>query len=274
MIKSPKTIFKLFLSLFLAFLVSQILITKVTFRENPILRPSFQQTVHNLPTKIVDQIRTIASFPKRFFTQPQNPPPWIEPVIKPTIVAYKPPIYYPPTSTPKNPQPTATPSGPPATPTPTPPSGATPTLQPSPPFTLSPTKDPNPTPLPDLPPSQKKSQLLDLINQERQKNGTGTVGFHNALNNASQTHADDMYQNNYFSHTGRDGSNPSDRAVRAGYSSSAVGENIAKGSTSPSYIFNMWMGSSGHRQNMLNPTWKSAGIGLSGNIWVLMLGAK
>ena len=272
MIKSPKTIFKLFLSFFLAFLVSQILVTKVTFRENPILRPSFQQTVHNLPTKIVDQIRTIVSFPKRFFTQPQNPPPWIEPVIKPTIVAYKPPIYYPPTSTPKNPQPTATPSTP--LPTPTPGYGPTPTQSPY--NSPAPTNPPTPTSPADLPPSQKKSQLLDLINQERQKNNTAAIGYNSALNNASQAHAEDMYQNNYFNrdHSGRDGSSPSDRAERAGYGSRWVGENAAKGTTDPNSVFSMWMGSSGHRQNMLNPTWKSAGIGLGGNIWVLMLGAK
>ena len=272
--KNLKILFKLFLSLFLAFLVSQILVTKVTFRENPILRPSFQQTVHNLPTKIVDQIRTIASFPKRFFTQSQNPPPWIEPVIKPTIVSFKPPVYYPPTpalSPSKGPKPTAIPD---YTPTPTSPS-SNPTITRFPP-------SPSPTPLippitptltPQLP-SSLKSSLLFLINQERQKNNISLLSFHNALNTASQTHSDDMHQNNYFSHIGKDGSTPADRAQKAGYPSSAVGENIAAGTSNPSQVFSMWIQSTGHRQNMLNPAWKSAGIGLSGNIWVLMLGAK
>ena len=281
MIKSPKIFFKLFFFLLLAFIVSQLLVTKVTFKENPVLRPSFQQFVHNLSTKAVDQVRTIVNLPKKIFIGNQNPPPWIEPIIKPTIIAYKPPVFYPSTSTPK---PTSFPDYTPTPPHPTStlsPNEPTP-LPGQPTFTPIPTSTPVPLPTstpipptpPPAPPSQAKSELLSIINSERQKNGIGNLNFNTALGNAAQAHADDMYQNNYFSHTGRDGSSPSDRAIRAGYPTRSTGENIAAGTTSPSYIFNMWMGSTGHRQNMLNPTWKSAGIGLAGNIWVLLLGAK
>jgi len=83
-----------------------------------------------------------------------------------------------------------------------------------------------------------------------------------------------MNQNHYFDHIGRDGSTPADRAERAGYPSRWTGENIAAATSNPSQVFSMWMGSDGHRQNMLNPTWKSAGIGTAGNLWVLLLGAE
>ena len=279
MVKTPKMIFKLFLSFFLALLVSQFLVNKVTFKENPVLRPSFQQFVHNLPTKITDQVRTIVNLPKKLFIGKKNPPPWIEPDIKPTIISFKPPIYHPPTSTPKptrlpdfTPTPTFTlnptksPTLPPGVPSPTPPPN--PTTPPAPTATLPP-----PTP-PPVPPNQAKNELLNIINGERQKNGIGNLNFNTALGNAAQAHADDMAKNGYFSHTGRDGSSPSDRATRAGYPTRLTGENIAAGSSSPGFIFNMWMQSTGHRQNMLNPKWKSAGLGMAGNKWVLLLGAK
>ena len=274
-----QSLLKLTASLLLAFLASQILVTKVTFKENPVIKPSFQHFVHNLPTKIVDRIKSIANFPKRFFIGSQNPPPWIEQEIKPTIVAYKPPVFYPPTSTP---QPTTPPDYTPTPFKPTPTSAnptslpGQPTSAPIPTSTSVPlsTSTPIPPTPPPAPPSQSKNELLSIINNERQKNGIGGLNFNTALGNAAQAHADDMVQNNYFSHTGRDGSSPADRAVRAGYGSRWTGENIAGGTRGPSQVFSMWMGSTGHRQNMLNPKWKSAGLGIAGNKWVLLLGAK
>lgn len=265
-----KFFLKLPLALVLAFLGSQLLVTKVTYKEIPVVRPSFRIAIQNLPLKITTQIKKVAHRSKEVLPSRQLPPPWIEPEVKPTIIVYKPPAYTPPTSTPK---PTSPP--PTATPLPTQPPGQPPL---TPPPILTPTPLPSPTPLPtqppELPPSQKKAQLLNIINQERQKNGIASLGYNSALDQAAQEHAEDMIKNNYFSHTGRDGSTPADRAIRAGYSTGWVGENIAKGSTSPSQIFSMWMGSSGHRQNMLNPAWKSAGVGVASTIWVLLLGAK
>lgn len=262
MIKIKQKLFlKLPLALILAFFGSQLLVAKVTYNQVPVVRPSFKRTVQDLPSKITNQIKKITH-------RQQLPPPWIEPMVKPTIVAYKPPAYEPPTSTPK---PTSPP--PTATPLPTQPPGQPP-LTPPPILTPTPSPTPLPTQPPELPPSQKKGQLLNLINQERNSHGITGLSYHKALDQAAQAHAEDMAKNNYFSHTGKDGSTPADRAIRAGYGSSWVGENIAKGTTNPNSIFNMWMGSAGHRQNMLNPAWKSTGIGVSGSTWVLLLGAK
>jgi len=121
---------------------------------------------------------------------------------------------------------------------------------------------------------------LTLINEERRKNGILPVGFQSALNNAAQTHADDMVVKNYFSHVSPDGKTPQDFARQAGYSS-WVGENLACGYPDPQRIFEMWMGSSGHRRNMLNPSWRSLGIGYNPGVcggcpycWCLIMGAE
>ena len=289
--KTPnlKFIVKLGVSLLLAFLVSQFLVEKVTFRQAPVIRPSFKKGVQNLPSKIVSQAKKIAHLPKNLLTRrPSLPPPWIAPPIKPTIVAYKPPYFYPPTSTPvPTTPPTPTPLIP--TPTATPAFGPSPTHGPSPtppPYPATPTPTsyvsptPRPSPTPETSPGEKKTQLLNLINQERQKNTISPVSFNTALNNAAQAHADDLVEKNYFSHVSPDGRDPQDFAREAGYPS-WVGENLACGYPHPQAIFNMWMKSEGHRQNMLNPSWHSLGIGYNSGTcgrcrycWCLMMGAR
>ena len=54
-----------------------------------------------------------------------------------------------------------------------------------------------------------------------------------------------------LSHTGRDGSNPVGRARRVGYGSSHVGENIAGAAQTVDQVMLAWMGSPGHRGNIL-----------------------
>lgn len=55
---------------------------------------------------------------------------------------------------------------------------------------------------------------------------------------AAITHTSDMVQNNFFSHTGSDGSSASNRVFREGYQWSNVGENIAYGQTSVESVMN------------------------------------
>lgn len=91
-----------------------------------------------------------------------------------------------------------------------------------------------------------------------------------ALNIAAENHSSWMIATDTFSHTGAGGSRPWDRAVAAGYGSTNVGENIAFSGTSASSFdleamvasqhANLFL-SAGHRTNMLNGTWREAGIG-------------
>jgi len=111
--------------------------------------------------------------------------------------------------------------------------------------------------------SQYDAELLRLTNLERQKAGVPALKLSNQLNQAAQNHADDMTKNNYFSHTGLNGSKPSDRAKAAGYNYSYVGENIAAGNTSPADVIQGWMNSQGHRENILNSNYTEIGFGYS-----------
>jgi uncharacterized protein YkwD len=112
-------------------------------------------------------------------------------------------------------------------------------------------------------------RLLELVNQARatpRSCGGRAFGaarplrWNDTLAEASRLHAEDMARNNYFSHGGRDGSNPSQRVERAGYRYRATGENIAAGSQmTPDNAVAGWIKSPGHCANLMNPAFSDMG---------------
>ncbi len=166
-----------------------------------------------------------------------------------------------PTPTPTPVTPTVTPGGPTLTPTPTLPPFQNAYLPlifryESPTATPIPTATATATPLPGFP-----EQVVDLVNQERQNAGCPPVTMDNRLRAAAQGHSEDMALNDFFSHTGSDGSSPWDRIVAQGYNFSTAGENIAAGYTSPQDVMDGWMNSPGHRANILNCDFTDIGVG-------------
>jgi len=109
-----------------------------------------------------------------------------------------------------------------------------------------------------------EAQLLALINQERQAQGLSPLAMEPHLQEAARAHSEDMACNGFFAHTGSDGSTFADRVLHFGYAFSYVGENIYAGSgpyNSPEAVFNAWLNSPPHRENMLNPNFIHVGIG-------------
>jgi uncharacterized protein YkwD len=152
-----------------------------------------------------------------------------------------------------------------ATLTPTAKSAIVPTLT----FTPKPTSIPN-TPAPtsgggcDGGNTSIESAVLSGVNYQRAQAGVAPLQASSALFSAARGHSQDMATNNFFSHTGSNGSSPFDRMSSAGFSYSAAAENIYAGSgsnNSAGSAVGAWMGSSGHRENMLNPTYTYAGVG-------------
>jgi uncharacterized protein YkwD len=85
--------------------------------------------------------------------------------------------------------------------------------------------------------------------------------FNTQLLNAAATHSQNMALQDFFSHTGKDGSSLASRISATGYQFSVAAENIAAGSSTPEQVVSSWMNSSGHRANILNPNLKEIGIG-------------
>ena len=104
-------------------------------------------------------------------------------------------------------------------------------------------------------------EVLRLTNEFREKNGRKPLVIDQNLEKAADDHSKNMAQQDFFSHTGKDGSRPWDRAEDAGYESRFVGENIAAGYRTPEDVVQGWIDSPGHRANMLNPDYNEIGLG-------------
>jgi uncharacterized protein YkwD len=104
-------------------------------------------------------------------------------------------------------------------------------------------------------------QVVELTNQFRAQNGLAPLTLNSKLSEAAQTHSQNMATQDFFSHTGKDGSSMGDRVSNAGYDWRTVAENIAAGQRTPSEVVTSWINSPGHRANMLNTTIKEIGVG-------------
>ena len=76
--------------------------------------------------------------------------------------------------------------------------------------------------------SRVQFRMLDSINALRKAAGVGEVSLNSSLNAAAATHARDMAVQNRPWHFGSDGSSPVERAWRAGYRQTMLGENISE----------------------------------------------
>jgi len=112
-------------------------------------------------------------------------------------------------------------------------------------------------------------KVLDLVNQERSKNGVAPLKMDNTLFNAAKTRSKEIKIK--FSHIRPDGS------YYYSVSSKVRGENIAWGKKTPKGVMKIWMNSPMHKSNILNPRFKSIGIGYNNKgsgYWVQLFGDK
>jgi hypothetical protein len=110
---------------------------------------------------------------------------------------------------------------------------------------------------------EEESEVLLLVNQERAEAGLHALAWNDQLANAARSHSLDMATQNYFSHTGLDGSSPGERITAAGYTWQTYGENIAYGYATPAAVMTGWMNSDGHRANILGKSFCELGVGLA-----------
>lgn len=105
--------------------------------------------------------------------------------------------------------------------------------------------------------------VLELTNAERTARGVAPLRLDVRLNRAAQAHSDEQAARGAMSHTGADGSSPGDRIDRTGYRWSRWAENVAAGYGSADAVVRGWMGSDGHRRNILNPQLTELGLGVA-----------
>lgn len=93
------------------------------------------------------------------------------------------------------------------------------------------------------------------------------------LAKAAKLHAADMSASNRMSHTGSNGSTMGQRAHRAGYLWSMVGENVAWGYSDIPSVVDGWKNSPGHCHNMMTKGYVHLGAARHGTYWVQDFGA-
>lgn len=104
-------------------------------------------------------------------------------------------------------------------------------------------------------------ELLRLINEQRTQNGLPELSFDAELQKVAKIKAQDLVNNNYFSHNSPTYGSPFDMMKSFGITYRAAGENIA-GNSSLSGAVTAWMNSEGHRANILSNAYNYTGIGI------------
>lgn len=123
-----------------------------------------------------------------------------------------------------------------------------------------------------------EKEVYDLINKQRAQNGLSPLKENSELQRVARIKAQDMVNNNYFSHTSPTYGSPFDMMKSFKISYNTAGENIA-GNSSNSSAVTAWMNSPGHRANILNSSFNQTGIGVVtgskyGKIYVQMFIGK
>lgn len=121
---------------------------------------------------------------------------------------------------------------------------------------------------PDTQASTHREQVCELVNRVRAENGLPPMKLSTRLSNVAQNHANDMYQQGYFSHKNPRGESSFDRMAKEGITYLSAGENIAKGQPTPQDVMMSWMNSPGHRGNILSPKFSKLGVGFRQAHWV------
>jgi uncharacterized protein YkwD len=110
-------------------------------------------------------------------------------------------------------------------------------------------------------------RVFDLVNNERVGNGRGMLVWSDQVAAIARFHSNDMAENSYFSHEDRQGNRLIKRADHLGLSNwRDIGENISwlTGFEDPvRRAVEGWMNSAGHRENILNPSYRESGIGVA-----------
>jgi uncharacterized protein YkwD len=108
--------------------------------------------------------------------------------------------------------------------------------------------------------SSYQTELANLINSARANAGLPQLAVNAALTAAALGHSIDMACHGLISHSGSDGSSPSQRIAAAGYFASLSSE-IIYGSGYPQTAFEWWMSDQIHRDEVLNSYVTEMGVG-------------
>lgn len=109
--------------------------------------------------------------------------------------------------------------------------------------------------------SQEELLMLQMINEERVKQGLKSLEPMFKLNELARLKSQDIIDKNYFSHTSPTYGSFTKMVYDAGIRYYSVGENLAK-ARNARHAYYLLMASPGHKANILNPNFTHIGIGV------------
>ncbi len=113
-------------------------------------------------------------------------------------------------------------------------------------------------------PGEIEQDLLRVLNAERQAQGLPVLRLSPQLVGLARTQSTEMARRDVLSHESAAGRSFTDRLFDAGVTFAANGENVARSGTYlAKLIHESFMGSPGHRENVLNPLFDEVGIGIA-----------
>ena len=111
-------------------------------------------------------------------------------------------------------------------------------------------------------PLSLKQEVMDGVNLERAKRGLAALRHHIKLETAAQTHAQDMFDRDYFDHASPEGDRVGTRVKATGYGDINAQECRCS--------YSIYIGE--NRDAILFKEYKEIGVGIVDNIWVLNFG--
>lgn len=112
-----------------------------------------------------------------------------------------------------------------------------------------------------------ESVIIHMINNIRADRGLQLLNPNPVLSSIARSRSQDMVNRGYFSHSTPEGKNLSDILIENGVMYACMAENLSQASPpswgSPDAIINLWMNSSMHRANLLNPHYGQLGLGVA-----------
>lgn len=105
-----------------------------------------------------------------------------------------------------------------------------------------------------------KAFLFELTNEDREELSLNSLKRSELLDRAARLKAEDMLENDYFSHVSPSGVTPWYWIDKVGYQYESAGENLGIGFLDSEEIYQAWYDSVLHQKNLLNAKYEEMGI--------------
>lgn len=118
----------------------------------------------------------------------------------------------------------------------------------------------SPTPTPFLFMQKDMEEVVRLTNEYRAAKKLNSLKINEKLNLSALDKAEDMIEQDYWSHTDNRGRPIWFFHTKRGYDYVRAGENLARDYFSPRDIIEAWQSSPSHNENLINPFYKDVGV--------------